>query len=282
MNRVEEKAITRSSDLTKVEAAFVAGFFDAEGIFVIRDEERYYRLVMSFYNNDPVSLVNIQNLIGGSLRPVSRKKRSDKHAPSYILDFPMETIREVISKFEDLLILKKDQARIMLLAEGVRACERAKYRDSIISLNQKAACKLLERSTKQCDLDAPTAAEWSYLAGYLEGDGNFFFQPQRWRGNRYYYPWITAYSTKSEPLRWIHDRFGGTLKFRERKSNWSNEGCVKWTDQKYVALILKNLIPYLKTKREVASLLLEATSFPARERTPFRQEFDEKFSKTAR
>ena len=263
--------VTTQKELS-VDLAYLAGLFDAEGTFVIRrQDEDYIRPVISLYNNNEALLRHAQSILGGNVHSVSRAHRSNKHNNSFILDFcSHENVSRVCSALRPHLILKAKQCDLLSRLHALSDAEKEEAFKEACRLNEKAVIHTFtEKKSTQVDLSAVNAADWAYFAGWVDGDGTLIFQPQYFVGTRYLYPWVCVYSTKPEALEHIFNIFGGTLKVRTRRANWALEGSVRFTDQRYVAKILLGLLPYLREKKQKATILLNATQVEAKNREPF-------------
>lgn len=108
----------------------------------------------------------------------------------------------------------------------------------------------------------PTAVEWGYLAGMIDGEGGMNLTRMRARNKHptwfYYEPSIRVFGTNKDAITSIARDFGGNL------SNFDNSGLgtkrmyvAYWQAQAKVAEVLRNVIPSLRIKRKQAELLLE-------------------------
>jgi len=258
--------------------SFVAGFFDAEGTFVLvrmkpkkgRTHDHIYPKA-ALYNNDQELLKITQKFIGGNLRFVKRAARSEKYYDSWILDFTSkDRVAKLCKQLEPYLVLKKEQAQLMLRACEASVKDRFALKEQMGKLNVKAEMFDEVRVVGvQKELSIVPQSAWAYFAGWLEGDGCFAFQPQKFGATRYWYPWVIVYSSKLKPLAYLQNIFGGNLKTRKRKENWSFEGSLRFEDQNYVRSILKGVIPFLVSKKGVAQIMLDSLDYDSKERQVF-------------
>jgi hypothetical protein len=260
--------------ICKEDAAFLAGLFDAEGTFVIGGSVDNVKPMISLYGNDMDLLLHAQKLLGcGNLRSVKRRVRSAAHVESFILDFSNKAARRHVCQIVGpLLLLKEEQCRLVEQAE--HTTDRLALRDKIRFLNQKAKkWELEERKPVHPDLTTVDQCDWAYLAGYLEGDGNFSLQEhnsfKKTHGWVYWYAWISVYSTKPASIEYLYQKFGGRVAVRHRKDGWSLEGMLKFDDEGHVNKLLVGLLPFLVSKKKTVEILLDALSVPANERAVF-------------
>lgn len=265
-----QKVTESESKIAATDKAYAAGFVDAEGTFVLSPvKSEYCRLCIYVYGNDLEQLQDVQQVIGGRLRPVKRKKRSEKHADSFTLSIEnIEGVRQACTVLKDYLVLKKEQAQILLTACDQTSKERFVSRERLKEINAKGQQKTKFHNVVERHVFGHVSPEeWAYLAGWVDGDGTLIFQSQV--KGIYFYPWITVYTTKLEPIEYLQSIFGGIAKTRCKKEAWSLEGSISWQDQKATEPLLRGLLPYLRHSKKKAEILLESLMYPATERLCF-------------
>jgi hypothetical protein len=267
-----QKVAESEVKVSTTDKAYAAGFVDAEGTFVLSPVKgEYCRLCIYVYGNDLEQLQDVQQIIGGRLRPVKRKKRSEKHADSFTLSIEnIEGVRHACLMLKDYLVLKKEQAQILLTACDQSSKERFVSRERLKEINSKGQQRSEFRNVvERCMFNHVTSEEWAYLAGWVDGDGNLSFQPQKFRRIKYWYPWVKVYSTKLEPLVYLQSIFGGVVKTRNKRDAWSLEGSILWQGQQMTEPLLLGLLPYLRQNKQKAEILLESLAYPSTERQIF-------------
>ena len=104
--------------------------------------------------------------------------------------------------------------------------------------------------------DGVSIAEWSYLAGIVDGEGSFYVCYDKRNDN--YFLEMSVANTARSLIDWLKDHFGGT----EKPSGQSRRmGCPsQWAwvvrGRKAEPIILR-ILPYLVIKRRQADLALE-------------------------
>ena len=108
----------------------------------------------------------------------------------------------------------------------------------------------------------------AYIAGFIDGEGSFYFVLERRMENRSglrVAPNMSVSQVRSEVLDWIVQRCGGRLRFVCRENSaldaqdcWS----INWSPNQ-MRWLIPQLRPYLIVKRRVAELMLEFLSLTA-------------------
>lgn len=98
----------------------------------------------------------------------------------------------------------------------------------------------------------PTSqTDLAYMAGLFDGEGNLQFAKGRPRvGCK-----IAVYSTTSEVMNWVHDKFGGSLRWDHKRTKvhgWKPIGIWELYRAQDVGRLLAALLPYLIIKRALA------------------------------
>ena len=98
-----------------------------------------------------------------------------------------------------------------------------------------------------------------YLAGIIDGEGSFIISRSD-RGNYdNYYGRIHVKNTDKRLMKWLVEKFGGTVNVHKPKSE-KHSVAYSWYfggNAKSKELLLLSLMPYLIIKREQAKLLVE-------------------------
>ncbi|PJE57769.1 MAG: hypothetical protein COU82_00030 [Candidatus Portnoybacteria bacterium CG10_big_fil_rev_8_21_14_0_10_38_18] len=100
--------------------------------------------------------------------------------------------------------------------------------------------------------------KWSYLAGFLDGDGSIYVRVKPNKSYRFGFqiaPTIAFFQSQKEEKRIkAIQRYYGLGHLRRR-----NDGIIEWVigDENGIKFILKNTIPYLQLKIKQAKLMSE-------------------------
>lgn len=127
--------------------------------------------------------------------------------------------------------------------------------------------------------EEPTATDWAYLAGLIDGEGSVAISHRKdgshiRNGTRTYYHsdnsyqcHITISNTDFKMIDWVRYTFKGCVYFsRPREGNRVPQYTVAWQANDMVEWVLKNTLPYMLTKYEVAEVILRFLSTPKLER----------------
>jgi len=99
--------------------------------------------------------------------------------------------------------------------------------------------------------------DWTYLAGFIDGEGNIGIDKYSKYGKAINYAIKVAISNTNRPiLNWIQDYYGGYISTLKRKRPNYKE-CYQLTVRHLRAnRMLKDIEPYLKIKREIAQIAM--------------------------
>lgn len=99
----------------------------------------------------------------------------------------------------------------------------------------------------------PKPTDLAYAAGYIDGEGCF-----RWGSS----PRVSVKTTYPHVLKWLQHTFGGTV--AQVSSGEGNlRSAFEWNIYGKAAIAACGmLLPYLKEKREQASILMQIMEFP--------------------
>lgn len=108
-----------TQEVTEIELAYIAGILDGEGTLVIgkhsKRENRCeaYRGYMAIANTHIPLLEYIQSRIGGKIHP-QKKRYKDGICDCYTLSYSANKTRDILPKLLAYLVVKKDQAEVLL------------------------------------------------------------------------------------------------------------------------------------------------------------------------
>ncbi len=124
-------------------------------------------------------------------------------------------------------------------------------------------------------LEEPTATDWAYLAGIIDGEGSLALVHRRrqirYSGKRVqsehlsensYQCHITVVNTDFKMIDWIRDTFGGSVFFQRVREGRKPLYVLAWQDKETVGYILKGAMPYMLTKYEVAEAMFHFVTVP--------------------
>lgn len=261
---------------TTCDLAYIAGVMDAEGSFVLTPASNQFSAKVSLYNNDLRPLIFAQDRMGGKLSGTTRRRTGQEdHVESSLSFFSQTANRAFCQKILPYIVLKKRQCQIILESLDVEPAQRAGMKSELSQLNLKAQVHAEVGRTEAVQHNPITASaeDWSYFAGWLDGDGTLSIQRQEHK-NETFYPWVIVYSTKPEGIEYLYKIFGGQIAFRQRNDRHALEGSLRFTDQNYVGRILSGVLPYLICKREQAEIQLKSLEVHARDRGDFKTQLE--------
>ena len=97
-----------------------------------------------------------------------------------------------------------------------------------------------------------TDIEIGWIAGFVDGEGCF--------GISKHHCYVEVVNTKEDPIRFLYERFGGSLRFALRPDNSRQKPCWRWCVSGKEALIFTKVISeHLKVKKPQSELLLKYT-----------------------
>lgn len=103
------------------------------------------------------------------------------------------------------------------------------------------------------DGTGPKPIDLAYAAGYIDGEGCF-----RWGSS----PRVSVKTTYPHILKWLQHTFGGTVS-RSTIGDGTSRSAFEWNIYgKGAIAVCGLLLPYLKEKREQASILMQIMEFP--------------------
>jgi hypothetical protein len=126
-------------------------------------------------------------------------------------------------------------------------------------------------------MEEPTATDWAYLAGLIDGEGSLILTHRKsgssfsadrgkyryLRNDNQYQCHITISNTDFKMIDWVRYTFNGCVYFsRQREGNRVPQYTVAWQAASEVNRIIKGTIPYLLTKYEVAESMLHFLTIP--------------------
>ena len=110
----------------------------------------------------------------------------------------------------------------------------------------------------------PTATDWAYLAGLIDGEGSLYLSHRHDGYANSYHCVVFMVNTDIKMIDWIVDTFGGCRRqdMKDRRANRKPYYRLVWADKQVLAWILKGILPYLTTKYDVAEAMLHFLTIP--------------------
>jgi hypothetical protein len=252
-----------------VHMAYIAGIIDGDGSLSLCKKQEsnaknpLYFPMIQFSKATPILPNLLQSLFGGS---VMTKKRESRNLQEVRWKLEKSTqCRYFLESVVSLLKIKYEQGEELIDyidnyvgGRGIRLSVedlimREKKHQRIKNLNAKRDTKSRLKRTKKYNLDENF---WPYFAGLLDTDGSFSIKKET-RGT--YSPVILLSLINANALNYIESNYkGGSImvidaptlkqKFYYRIGVYKKDEVIK---------VLKNVLPYLRNKRNSAELLLE-------------------------
>lgn len=111
----------------------------------------------------------------------------------------------------------------------------------------------LSPENSRLDGIGPKPTDLAYAAGYIDGEGCF-----RWAGT----PRVSVKTTYPHVLEWLKHTFGGVVN-QATNGDGVSRSAFEWNVYgKKATAVCALLLPYLKEKREQASILMQIAEFP--------------------
>jgi hypothetical protein len=171
----------------------------------------------------------------------------------------------------DSLVIKRPQClllKALLLTKRTRSeGALSPLSERVIRVRESVSQKL--RDIKKRDYNIPDSVfdnpiisdvspkEWSYIAGFLDGDGRLALEDTALR--------FSFYNTNPKALLWIQKRIGGTVRKASRRKCHKLQPYQLYIPFKFSMQVLPKIIPYLVVKQEIARVCLEAKQNMVRE-----------------
>lgn len=250
--------------------AYTAGYIDGDGCFSIgkttikKTNYIKYQASLTITSTNRSVLEFFSTCYGGSIADFDRKKYPQQK-PQYRLTLRHSDSINLIEKILPYLVERKDQAE--LFREFITT-ESKEIKDFFIEkmFPLKHTINLVKESDKiilREDMNTikPTENDFAYLAGFIDAEC--------WLGVQKYVPknnpnpvfkiQLSCNNTKFPAFQWLMRRFGGHVKFVERKSKYP-----QWNDQilwrqssKALSKILPKVLQYLRYKKPVCEELMK-------------------------
>ncbi len=246
--------------IDRLELAYAAGLFDAEGTATLKGTGSSTPHI-SVANNNAVILERMKSIVGGNIKYHDKEKIfksgiSAVVSEGYLRVTNILGCRRICEALLPFLILKKKRCELVIQASRMSPQERRRLRPLMKELNRKCVTEfpVLPNSVNATPSDVAAVGEvdFAYLAGMIDGDG--------WIGFRYGKPDIHVSVSKYCILSHLYDVFKGSIYPSKNKEKhkatkfiwrplWSREA---WR------VVLPKLSQFMTLKKRNAELSLEA------------------------
>ena len=120
----------------------------------------------------------------------------------------------------------------------------------------------------------PSATDWAYLAGLIDGEGSLVLVHRKGRGRtrpsdqhpahseNSYQCHVTIVNTDFKMIDWVRDTFGDYVYFQRSRDGRKPLYVYSVQSKEDVAYILRGTLPYLLTKYEVAEAMFHFATVP--------------------
>lgn len=254
----------------KLFLSYLAGFIDAEGCFTIHHvgggsspQKKYPRGEMHITSVEITLLSHIQSLLGGTL--TQKKKRSNNHRQLYQYSLTGSSLLKNIPQFIDVLILKREQARLILSLlqtkqtrpTGIKLDPRVsnfrKLIEAELKMRKKASFEIDALSFEQCG-DIPKE-DLPYVAGFLDGDGSISLSRQAYKKKYTYASHVSFSNNNPLTLLWIANKTGGRVTPQKMKETDRTRPYELSLNKKQQHALLTQINPYLLVKKRTSDIV---------------------------
>lgn len=267
----------------KMTCAYIAGALDGDGSFslikVKAKKNPLYFPALQLANRSKEMAYLLKNKLGGDVTQTTRQRKSDKANYSTLFRWILrgsDKCKEPLKNILDFLILKKDQAEILLNFIACHPFIRGKTmsQDEVIS-RESFRLKILELNNFREGLNASISQAtnalssdpivWSYLAGLFDTDGCFCIRKQlksygyQKSVSARYAPNIQLYMTSPKCINFLRKNvpFGKVNISKNKSTTMGFHYAWSIFSKNDATHFLQKIIPYLRVKPERAKILLD-------------------------
>lgn len=262
----------------RIDMAYIAGVFDGDGSFSLikrknGDRSPLYQAMLQLANANKDLIDFIKDKFGGWIfeRKSYIGKDGSNRKISYEWKVEKKSVSSVITRLIEFLVVKKDRANYLLryIQENPFVRGSVRLSDEILERREKAYLemvrlndertwtKTIESSKRRHCIDSTF---WSYFAGLMDTDGSFSIKKELRKSSKsaVYSPCIQLTMIDPKGINFIRQRCVvgniSTVKSRSAKAGI----CYRYAIHTRLDAVpfLESIIPYLKTKKSQAELLL--------------------------
>lgn len=246
--------------------SYLAGYVDGDGCFSITKERKKTgsikykgRFVVSSTNIEILNL--FKKTFGGSVRLASNKIIG--HKPQFHFFVDGYRCKPIIESLLPFLIEKREEC-ICLIRFFQNSSEKEKARTDLNDF--KNSKNLVSQEIVDCIKTTPhslipTEQDFSYFSGFIDAEcclGVSKYRSKN-RPNALYKIYLHCNNTKFPVIKWLMERFGGSVRFLDRKSKnpkHRNQICWRLSSQS-LTKILPLLRDHLRFKKPVCEELIK-------------------------
>ena len=264
-----------NSTIQNTNLIYMAGYIDGDGCFSVGKYTDRKRNLVRYQHHITISSTN-SNLLkdfhkefGGCFRMIHERHIPEGHKQQYQFVLSAnEQSSQFLEKVIPFLAEKKSQAEILYNFINTRCKET---RNELIESMKKA--KYNQNIAKEEHIDilkkdmltiVPTESDYIYLAGFIDAECCLSINKSRskHRENYHYKIYLSCNNTKIPSIQWIMQRFGGQIRFVQRKNiNFIHRDQISWIiSSKCLSKILPLVLPYLRYKKPVCEELIKMHS----------------------
>lgn len=248
---------------------YFAGLFDAEG-YVSLCPNGAFTIAIEMSNESIPNL--FKEKFEGSIYCRKRDKR--KKTWTWKINSICSQTLEFINVISDYSIVKKPQLiRLRDYLDQPRANRKETRAITCSSIkNLKQPCPIRKEDMIRIEKTIEPNF-WEWLAGFIDGDGNFVCNEFTYKANgiKYFDHQISVANIFPEAICHINDRIAGCITNLNRNKNQLFKWTCKRRNEKFVC---ESILPFMKIKKEQCQLFLEFVTFPLKERNIPRPEED--------
>jgi hypothetical protein len=253
---------------------YFAGYIDGDGCFRCNITTQkngivvYERsITVTSVKREPIDL--FFDFFGGH---TTEQQKGGNRRRTYSWCIKGDDAREVAIRIEPFLVIKNSQCSIFI--DYCNSISHNKFRqvdESILNQRNQLISKIRDEIHNSDLIDRekiidikeirntiePSKYDFPYLAGIIDSEGCFRishrFRPRT--NNKIYNTALEIGNTRASIIKWLAERFGGSISFTEKRDNRKSTSI--WSiHSKSLKNILKDVFPFLVTKKEVAEELI--------------------------
>lgn len=257
--------------INNTDFAYAAGYIDGDGCFHIRKQFIKNRLSPKLMGNLVISSVNkdildwFKQSFSGTVFKAKQKEslKIKRHKPLYYYSIRKRDGVPFVINILPFLVEKREEAQLFI---DFSHCSDLKQADIFIQQIKtlKNDINLVRRDMKEefeknRNTIIPTQEDFAYLAGLIDAEACFGINRYKDKNkpNFLYKITLMLNNTKAPVFKWLLERFGGTIHFKDRSKYINHKDQMQWQlSSKSLANILNDIYPFLKYKQPVCKELI--------------------------